>query len=405
MAEIAHTAVEQLTEQTHTGDTLWTDIPGASIASGNFTVGKKYLLIAHCLKQYNESGLAGFKVLHGSTDFASSDAQFPPDSGVAAYYPYFWWTVWTAVSGEAVKMQFKVDDNARTVKARRITLFAMNLSDDLTEGTDWDFAENSTVTDLSTTWSTTNNAAITFTPGSAGDDWLVMTRTRIDANVSFSSFNMEGRMDRGGEATSTEPKASEEREASTELKIFSLLRTFNLGASSNTFTEKSRESGATSFQRTHSGVFALNLAKFDVQANSWLETEVTLSTTDYATELRSISITPNVSGDVLVLGSWAHDVAAVSAKAKGRIQIDGTTKPAIDDVEQIQAYAAIDEILVQSSFVQNLTAAAHTIDMDGSSVTTARGAEDRQLVAFTMELPSTGIIPKVMHHRKQMGMS
>ena len=390
MAEIAHTAVEQLTAQTHTGDTIWTDVSGAAITSGNFTTGKEYLLLIRCVVKYNESGLCGVKMLHGSTDFASSIISHASASGNDTWYTYFWPTVWTAVSGEGIKMQFKVDDNARTVEVDQITLFAMNLTDNLTKDTDWFFDENTTTTALSTTWSTANNASITFTPA-AGDDWLIITRSIIDANGSFSSFQLESRMDRSGEATSTEPLSSIERESDTELKLFSLMRTFNLGNSSNTFREQSRESSGTAFQRLHSGVFALNLDKFDVQANSWLETGATLSTTDYATELRSISITPNVTGDVLVLAQWLNDSGAEALKGKSRVQIGGTTHPDATDVQQNQAYDALDEIRYAHCFVQSLANSAQTIDLDGSAVTTAQVGEDRLLVAITMELPSAQV--------------
>jgi hypothetical protein len=74
MVELAHAYVEQTTEQTHTGDTNWTDISGAVIPSGSFTVGQQYLIMISAQVSGNStSGNFGHKLVHNVTDFADSD--------------------------------------------------------------------------------------------------------------------------------------------------------------------------------------------------------------------------------------------------------------------------------------------------------------------------------------------
>src|SRR3990172_11715647 len=176
--------VAQTTRQTRTGATTYGDITGASIGSANFVTGKKYLLVFTAnLDGNNDGGDFGIQAVHGSTSFGGSEMVYDPPSGGSAILnkaTYTWFTVWTAVSGEGVKLQFRTLNSGHTVGADQITIFAMTLSDYLREKNDWYYNEVVATTAIdTTTWSTTNNAAVTFTPLVAGNDWLVMTSSRI----------------------------------------------------------------------------------------------------------------------------------------------------------------------------------------------------------------------------------
>ncbi len=399
MAEIAHAFAEQTSIQTHTGDTSWTDISGAAIASGSFTAGKKYLLICKANFGGNSfSGSFGIKTLHGSTDFGTSVYQLEPAViSPLIYYSYFWFTVWTAIASEGIKMQYQnVNNTGDTVHADQLTLCAINLSDDVTENTDWYFDETVTDTSLSTTWSTSNNGSVTFTPSGASN-WLIMTASRID--VSSVSVQFESRINSSGDVTDTEPKVSQEGEDTTnDFLVFGLLRAFALTNQSNTFTEQSRvDSGSGAGPRKSSAIFALNLDKFDVHANIYTAAELALATTpNYDTEIQTLGITPNTTGDVLILSHFIFDAqttgSATSKRNKSRQQVDNADQPPgqTADARALNSnWDATDELIVADMTVESLDNTLHTIAVDGDTDISSGGdprAEDRSIVAFSMEL-------------------
>ena len=395
MAEIAHAYAEQTTLQTHTGDTSWTDISGATIASGSFTTGKKYLLIIKAtLNGDNAGGNFGMKVLHGSTDFGTSISQIEPQT-TSAFYPYFWFTVWTAVASEGIKMQYSnLLNTGDTVSADQLTLFAMNLSDDIAENTDWYFSETVADTNLSTTWSTTNNASITFTPSGASD-WIVMTLSRTETTSTTREF--ESRINSSGDVTDTEPQVRQEGEDTTyDNFVFGLLRVFALTNQSNTFTEQSRvDFGTGQGPRKSSAIFALNLEKFKDHTDVYIAAEVALGTSVYGTAVQTLGITPSQTGDVLILSHyiWDANVSTVniSINWKTRQQVDNSDQPPTQTADARNTAAnwdSTDELIIVDMTVESLDSSAHTTDIDAYMVGSGPdgAAEDRSIVAFTMEL-------------------
>ena len=399
MAEIPHTYVEQTTQQTHSGDTLWTDISGASIASANFTTGRKYLLVfmGELSGAVGAIARVGMRAVHGSTPFSEPEHFVEPQT-TSSRLAYCYVTVWTAVASEGVKLQFKGNASGDTVRGGNLTLFSMEISEQLTENTDWFSDEVIASTALPNNWTSSNNASVTFTP-SAGDDWLVITNALLLPGATNRRF--KSRIERTGEASTTEPQAAQEGEnLATDRFLFGLFRVFNnLGAVSQTFTEQSAQTGGgTNGTRERSFVFALNLNKFDKHASAFIDAEITLSATDFATEMQTISVTPNVVGDVWVVGSWGFEPRGSGLYCRGRQQIDGADQPPLQTTNKRQKnepWDQFDVLLVQHQTVENLSAAAHTIDLDGSVESAVSGStgEDRVLVAITMELAAAGETP------------
>ena len=409
MAEIGHAYIEDTTEDSHTGDLLWVET--LTMASANFTVGNKYLIVATCrFRGSSISGTFGVRLKHGTVAFPGSDKAISTNTALS-WHTYTWFTVWTAISGEDVLLEQKTFGSARTVRSDAMTIFIMDLND-LVENTDWHYNENSTATTLPNGWTSSNNAAVTFTPP-ASTDWIVFARSRM--NVIDKTLQYQTRINRSGAASSTEPQISQEGAGGDQddTLVFSNARVFiGLTAASHTFTEESGLNGAGSTEdRTHSAVFALNLNKFDVRAVAHTEAEIDLSATDFATEVQTVSITPNAVGDVWTFGAWIYDAVAAGIYCKARMQVDNADQPPAETTDADQredSFDALDELPISYQTLENLSAAAHNIDMDGSCETaaTGRSAEDRTLFAITMELAAaTSIIPEIMHHRKQQGMS
>lgn len=361
-----------------------------TLASGNFVAGKKYLLVVTA-QVSSSAGFPKTRVVHGTTEFDGSLND--QDTGGVNRGTFLWFIVWTAISGEAVTLEFAVDNAANTANLDQASLFAMNLSDDLAENTDWFF--NEVATDLALTTTFQAGAAVTFTPA-AGQDWLILSFSNIDPSIN--SRAMTTRISRSGEVASTLPTASVEATSAAAAitgMVFGLARVFNLGAASNTFTEESASVGGNAHTRLHSAIFALNLNKFAQHANAYTEASVALSTTDYATELQTIDITPAVAGDVWFGAYWGFDFNSTFREAEFRIQVDQADDPATQTTDNYQFHHGGDVADIEPlnfSSLSNLSAATHTIDLDASadSTTDTPAGVERTLWAVTMELAAAG---------------
>ena len=389
-AVIAHAFTEVNTQQT-TVSTSYVDITGAAITSGNFTAGKKYLLVISAQLGDTVGNKRDYiRALHGTTVFAESE-MIIRDVNAAQRTVYGWMTVWTAVSGEGIKLQFATAA-AGTATADYITLLAINLSDDVTENTDWFFAESATNLGLTTTFQ--DGGAITFTPGTASHDWLVLSYAQsvVTAGGPFPI----SRLDRSGEATSSLPEARRQPIGTAEINGYPLARVFTLAAASNTFKEQSALDTGTSGTRLHSAIFALNLNKFRNHAFAYTEADSALSATDYATQLQTLSVTPDVISDVWVGAYWGFDRNASAREAEFRVQLDNSDQPAGQTTSNLQFAGgndgAADEHPMILHTMPNLSAAAHTIDLDASSdsATGAPAGQQMTLWAVTMELAAAG---------------
>lgn len=377
--------------RTGTDGDSWADITGASIASGNFTAGKKYLLIITVLSvSATADEPSSLRIVHGSTAFDSSVHQHPQGGG-NVHNTYFWFTVWTAISAEDIKVQLsRIPGAAASVTARQVVMFAMNLSDDLVENTDWAFQEVIADTSLGTSDSTSNNASITLTPGTASHDWLVMSLSRIAFLIN--SVDAGTKLVRSGEASTTEPhkenSPNQTGDVTDSIFVMSNMRPYTLGAVSNTFTEKSLSIGGTNHTRKASAVFMLDMNKFKNHGFFWNEAEIDLSATSYATEIANIDLTPDDTGYVYILGSWSADLNGAS-NVKSRLQVGGTDKPGTADFSREQGFGTTNESMLADSARVAVTASTLAdIDFDASisAAAAGRAAEDRALIAFTMEL-------------------
>jgi hypothetical protein len=387
MAAIAHAFTEQNTAQTTTG-TAYGDVTGASIASGSFVAGKKYLIFITAQVSNNTAGeQVGLIATHGTTDFAESELVFDVISANERA-TYGWFTVWTAVSGEGIKLRFKA--SAGTSAADQIAIFAMNLSDNLTENTDWFFNERAT--DDALTATPVVGASITFTPETASQDWLVLSYAQVDPTATNTTPESSLQESVGGTTT---PSAGYEVADATGIIQYPLARVFSLSAASHQFNEVSISESST-HTRLHSSMFILNLNKFKNHANAYTDAGVTLSTTDYATQLQTISITPDVAGDVWMGAYWTFVGGSTIREGEFRVQLDGSDQPAGQTTDNYQfdyGNDATDVDPVILTTLASLTAAAHTIDLDASSdgATGIPQGGHRTLWAVTMELPPESI--------------
>ena len=177
MAAIAHSHTIDVGPNAQTGTSYTTE---ASIASTEFVDNGVYLIVvsAHVGSSSTGDDDNRWRCVHGSTEFTDSlhRGEFNADYS----YTYSWFTVFTQpATAEAIHFQAQSSDGVVTVNSRDISMFAMRLDDDLDEDTgsggDWKFDESTTDTVHTTTFSPTNRASVTWTPDTAGDDWLILS--------------------------------------------------------------------------------------------------------------------------------------------------------------------------------------------------------------------------------------
>jgi len=393
---VPHAIAEVNTEVSSTS-TTYVDITGASISSGSFTAGKKYF-IAYC-GQFSESGNSTFgwvRALHGSTAFAESEQSYYRSSTAVDYAAICWFTVWTAVASEGVKLQYKIQAATPTVTANFVSLIAIQLTDYLTEGTDYCFDERSTDDSLSTT--PVDGASCSITPGSAST-WLAMTYAQASrADVTTRQIS---RMVRSGEASSSLPASNILPEQSSGLWSHYHARTFSFGASSNTIKEQA-ETSASAGTRTHSSVFLLNLSRFTASGAAYTEAAQTLSSTTM-TEIQTASITPTVTGDVWSGVSFVHDKTASVADVEFTLQVDGSDQPAgqttaDQDMDQYNTTDTANDIPIGLMTISSMDTSTHTVDLDANRNSGA-DVKYRQVWAVSLDITPSGryiLSPMVM---------
>ena len=388
---LGHTFVEQTTRQTSTS-TTYTDISGANIASGNFTVGKKYLLVFTGQMDGSSTAQDNFvKAIHGSTDFEGSEFAFEPDDA-SLRTAYFWFTVWTAVSGEAVKLQFK-GEVSNTVGIDQITMVAIKLSDDLTENTDWFFNENTTNATIQSLYGDDNSTgSVTFTPNGT-DDWLVLATSQLDPDSV--SLEFQTRINAGGGVTDTGVEWIVEGEDSTnDLMVQTLAKVYTPTSTSTTFETETQRESADGGTKLYNSIFALNLNKLAVHAFQATQAEINLDTTNSfttSTNIANATITPTVTGDVWNLGFGIYDANSLEETIKFRMQIDDADQPPTqtsDNANQQRAWDTTDELPFATQTIENLNTTSHSLKFNATKSTTARAVEDRLAMMLTMELVS-----------------
>jgi hypothetical protein len=371
-----------------------TDVTDMSIPEADLVDGADYLIMATAATgNVTSGGLTSVQIVHGSTAFSDSLHQWTFQNANTEASRYMWFTKWTAVAGEGLKMQ-KQNSGGTTSTVNFAAIAAIKISD-LTENTDWFYNERSIDDTITTT--PTAGGSVTFTPGTAGQNWLVMTNAAVSHVSNATSVN--SRLDRSGEASSTQPSTIWAKASTgTATLQHTLFRAFSLGTSSNTFREMISASSGTSHTRLHSRVFALNLSVFDASAVAYTASDANLSASDYATELQTVTITPPTTSTCFVLSGFIADIGAVGREAEQRLQfyVDGGAQsdvPAGQTTANYQFHQTSNSSgneLAYYWFTKSSVTSGNTyradLDASSDSTTSTPSAQDRQLVLFTAEL-------------------
>jgi len=400
--EIPHAYVEVVSRHT-TQSAAFVDIPGANLSNTNFDQNKKYLIYVTAQFTIADTSETGsVRLVHGGTAFTGSENGIEPLS-TASYYTYAWFTVWSpttvAEANEDIKLQYRrttTDGGSDFVRVEEITMFALEISEELTEDTDWFFNEDTTANQpLGTTWTVANNAAVTFTPDCAGEDWLVMGTAQLDPCCSNADIQYETRIEATGGVTNNVELVSKEVEDNVnDLMIATLVNIYTIPEVATTFTSESQLEAVHAGEREYSAVFAMNLDNFkEYKFISSPEIRDVGAFPDFVTEVQSLSFDVEEKSDVWVLGYFIMDGGGTGGHhtrmqlyENGQVQVDQPPTQTTDLLQQNRHWDGEGEHEWSIQTVENLDAGTYTVDIDADSAFSNNNndAEDRLLVAVSM---------------------
>ncbi|MCC7289877.1 LamG domain-containing protein, partial [bacterium] len=239
-------------------DTGTTGSSNGWVSSSNLNGGRRYLIYAtgsHSTD--NTSGKSGLRVIHGTTTFETSESVDVTDNTTAGYkIPYFWFTVWTAVTGESLEVQQYWNGTGAQSRVEDITLMVIDVDDLITSG-DFQYAINTTYTSLTTTLS--NVLTHTFTPANNNDIWWVAGYTQTSANNGGAGSKIENQLTVN---STTYSNNNVTINANSLSPILPLGGTLALPNSATTLAIRAKESGSDQVTQAN-GVFALRLNLFE----------------------------------------------------------------------------------------------------------------------------------------------
>ena len=387
-AEAPH-AVSRVTTAHTMSDTSWTDITGATISSGDLTSGNTYLIIATAQFTLDAiNSLFGLRLVHGATPTEFDDSVFYIDLNSSnSYNSYAYYTIWTAASGEDIDLQGQVAVGTNTMSVDQIVLTAIDLTD-----VTYHSAKDTTDDTLNTTYS--DGASVSFSV-SSDSDILVLGRTSVE-NLDLAA-NTQTRFNHNS-GSDVEPVVSLEGENSGETVLHSIMRgyTQTSASGSNTYAIQSRQdAGSSTPDRRGSEIIAIELdTSFTGSDQDYVSTLTAVSDTDFATNLNTISFTPSVTSDSLVMSFAVTEVASsTSGRTQQRIQQDSTDTPSTQTSDSYDFFRRND---VTDAFgytihdIVNVSTGGSTIDSDASRDSTIDGIQYRGLVITSLDLAGGG---------------
>ncbi len=400
MGEIPHTFVSQTTQQIHTGDTNFVDVPGVSIASSKFVAGRKYLIfVSSIMGGDSVSQVFASQMLHGSTIFTESVQAFEQsnETTLPTGHSYQWFTVWTAIAGEEIKLQFQTKNSGQTVRADNTVMMVMELSEKLIENVDWFFNFNNTGRLLTGSLaSRPEQAQVTFTPASNAK-YLVIGYARVDV-VLFTN-RVRARLNHDSGATFF-PATFREGEDSLETPIHFLVRPFDLLSQSNKFEIETSVFPGTGESLLENAIFILNMNKFQDAAFEYKDFGLNLTTTPVSQA--TVTLTPSVTGDFFALAFFLNnpDIVSPAATAMVSLNIDGSVNPVGTVVAGMGTYDSTDLPWNSIFTISNETNVSHTWDCMGRDNGDSRPDAQRVSIAvFSMQVDETPAI-EVLNSQK-----
>lgn len=379
--------------------TTWVDI--CQIAAGSFTASKKYLIICNAQVSTNSSANeVRIRLVSGTTPTVFTDASLAYELTASVQVNsvgYF--TVFDQPgTAEAITLQIS-SSSTNTSTAVLGQIFAMKLSDDFTEDTDWWYEEQ--LTDYTTTSAlsatdATESASESFTANGTTTYWIlgnyVLTPSIATANYLTSLFN-------DIDATDIVLQDIEGEDITNETR--SHLITYAETPADATYNWQMRFAHETTTPHVikSSRIFVLRLNKFDQNAFTFASAEEQPAASPSWTTTRTLAPNPNVTGDWFVFGYFNNDPNLVTNSTNTRMQInpsggglaDNPAKSVSTPLQDLWDDTDVNPYQI-FKMVSLSSGAGRTINFDiQAQAGTTQRMQDRLLVAFSAKLPNGGV--------------
>lgn len=383
MAQIGNVYQEDLTEGSQSGLTYVTQ---ETVLGSLFEGTTDYIMLVMArVGGDNAAGRFQFRTQIGGTTPQGAEMILEPATGVAGtsgeIYT-FMHRFTTASTPDAITFQMSAQQSAGDTAFVDTVIFIALKLDDLVAA-DFAFGEDTTVSDHATGGTFDNRASITFTPGTAGNDWLVMAWASVHVNSANKNFRY--RINHEGDL---EPLMSREGEDSDEEFPLFIVRPYNLTAIEHTFTVQSNDDSAGGVENQHniSKIIAIRLQAFQNSITFFNGGTFNTPDTNF-NELADLAFTPDNTGDVLVVGTTMLFPDTAGQLGVARVQLAGVTQPIGSDLREVSAFDATDlnpcPVLVRFGVTASVL---QDIDIDGQVSDALADFVDRGFVAFTLEL-------------------
>ncbi|MFH0892645.1 MAG: hypothetical protein V1867_07800 [Candidatus Falkowbacteria bacterium] len=371
----------------------WQEVTEYLIASTTFTAGKDYLIVVNfSIHNSNVNANSMAQVRHGTTAFDDSVWRWETDRNLLADigHGYQYFTVWRAVAGEDIHVDVSnAGGTDYTVRTEDFQAFALNLSDDLTQNTDWYFASTTVSGDLPNGSWTVNGASVTIDGG--GNDWMIVGMGHLLSDSTSADFMM--RLYNTTDAQSYNEVRYETEDAADE-RSFMLMSGVNISGT-KTWRMDAQTDTATTHDWTYSSIFALNLEKFQSHAIKYDTTSTSITPLDNWVETASTTFQAKSAGDTLIWSQEVNDTAENTKNTYSRMLIDGSPVPSgFADTKREQPHGATDEDAHHNFYLGSLSQGLRQISVQMNEDTDVSGppvADIHNLVVFSMELKTPPI--------------
>lgn len=379
-----------------TTGTTFVNPSGCTIAAASITGSTDYLMLCFATIGHDNNGAGAdahdqyeWRVTAGGTEIASSNsrAEFgkPNDADHTDLHQWwFWWTQYTSPASP-VDIDFEQRSNHATygIVSRNVRIYMLELDGDM----EWVWNESTTTVVNTATFSGTNRATRTWTPSTAGNDWLLLWRGRDDAD---GNMNSEVQLMFGGAAVNG--PSSREREDPDEFHTMSGFHVAeSVAASSQTASIETRnDSTGTNSSHTHSGVFALDLSAFETVSHVLTNTtSIVNGLAPTFAEIATVTHNPATSGDSLVLAHTEIEFTSLH-DVWSRIQYAGTSDPAdLDTRKMAIGLDSTDDWGRTYCQVHNFTGST-AVDFDSMATTVQNRPRDTRILCISKEKVSAG---------------
>lgn len=376
-------AYKEISTRVTTPNTTYTDVVGLKINASELTAGHKYAIFLQGELDMSTADNGYCRLVHGATAFDRSELVWQRiDSNQKR--PYGFMTTWTAVGGEALQVQIRVETGqTATAGIDNFTMMALDLDS---------LPANSYFTNLNSVSTALNGtpadgASITFTPAVNNNTWAIFTCAQY--NTPSATQSIISRLNTSGGAAETEPQVQMEGEDAVNDRM--LLFTAKTRVLSNvawTFKEQSSNGGGGG-PRVSSEILALNLSNFPAFAAAYSSSTLNYeATAPFVTQAQTCSVTLTADGPVWCFGSVGLVHTAISRKFKHRLtlfEVDLPTSQTEDAYLQIN-YDSTDVQPLWKQGVRDQAAGVRALDLDGSVDIATAGRGGKQRMTFAVQL-------------------